>query len=234
MSDLCGYVRGSTDRATESGCGFGVQESAIERWAQANGHSMVLWCRDDEVSGADHMEARRGLPEALAAIQSGMAAGLVVNRLDRLAGDLVLQELLRAEIIRMGGRLFTTSSAEAHLLEEHRADRPRMFVRRVIGTMDGYEHSMIGLRRSYGLVDRHHPGSRHGSPSPVGVPDARSTAAQSPAEQEILYRVSELHELCRSMREIATALANERIEPELPENRPVPTLRLVANRQEAS
>jgi DNA invertase Pin-like site-specific DNA recombinase len=53
MGKLVGYLRVKTDRQAEAGFGLGVQEKAIRGWAEANGHRVVLWCRDEGVSGSN-------------------------------------------------------------------------------------------------------------------------------------------------------------------------------------
>src|SRR5690242_12478196 len=93
---LVGYLRVSTDRQAEEGLGLDVQEHAIRSWAKQEGHRISLWARDEGMSGSNGVETRVGLLDALGAIQSGAARGLVVYRLDRLARDLVLQEQLLA------------------------------------------------------------------------------------------------------------------------------------------
>jgi DNA invertase Pin-like site-specific DNA recombinase len=87
---LAAYLIVSKDRQAEHGLGLEVQEAAIKKWEKANGHRIVLCCRDEGVSGSNGVDTRVGLAEALAAIKDKRAAGLVVCRLDRLARDLVL------------------------------------------------------------------------------------------------------------------------------------------------
>jgi Resolvase, N terminal domain len=64
---------------------------------------------DAGVSGSSGLENRNELSIALEALRDGIAGGLVVYRLDRLARDLVLQEQLLMEICNLGGRTFSTA-----------------------------------------------------------------------------------------------------------------------------
>jgi DNA invertase Pin-like site-specific DNA recombinase len=66
---------------------------------------------DAGVSGSNGLENRNELSIALEALRDGIAGGLVVYRLDRLARDLVLQEQLLMEIRNLGGRVFSTVEA---------------------------------------------------------------------------------------------------------------------------
>src|SRR5207249_390470 len=50
---LVAYLRVSTDRQVEEGFGLDVQEQAIRKWVKREGHRVVLWTRDEGVSGAN-------------------------------------------------------------------------------------------------------------------------------------------------------------------------------------
>jgi len=91
---IAAYLRVSTDRQAEEGLGLEVQEHAIRAWARSQGDRIVMWCRDEGVSGSNGLDTRDGLADALDACKTGHVAGLVVYRLDRLARDLVRQEQL--------------------------------------------------------------------------------------------------------------------------------------------
>jgi DNA invertase Pin-like site-specific DNA recombinase len=130
MSRLVALLRVSTDRQAEHGLGLEVQEVVIKQWAKPKGHRIVLWTRDEGVSGSDGLDTRDGLAEALGALRSRQAAGLVVYRLDRLARDLVVQEQLLAEVWRMGAEVFSTSPGEAGFLTDDPDDPSRKLISR--------------------------------------------------------------------------------------------------------
>ena len=75
------YLRVSTDRQAEQGLGLEVQEQAIRDWALTHDHEISMWCRDEGLSGADSLELRLGLADALEALRSNYAGELVVYRL---------------------------------------------------------------------------------------------------------------------------------------------------------
>ena len=119
---------------------------AIKRWAVKHQYKIIETYADEGVSGAKDLDERLGLADALAAVKSGGAGGLVVYRLDRLARDLVLQEQLLAEVNRAGGQVFSTSDAEQHYLVDDPDDPARRLIRQVLGAVSEYERSMISLR----------------------------------------------------------------------------------------
>jgi DNA invertase Pin-like site-specific DNA recombinase len=71
-----------------------VQEHAIRAWARQHGHKIAAWHRDEGLSGADGLESRTGLADAIRDLRDGRATGVVFYRLDRLARDVILQETL--------------------------------------------------------------------------------------------------------------------------------------------
>ena len=143
---LAAYLRVSTDRQAEEGLGLEVQEQTIKGWAHAHEHRVVLWTRDEGVSGSNGLDTRVGLADVPEAIKRQRVDGLVVYRLDRLARDLVLQEQLLAEIRRLGGELFSTSNAEASYLSDDPDDPSRKLIRQVLGAVNEHERAMIALR----------------------------------------------------------------------------------------
>jgi DNA invertase Pin-like site-specific DNA recombinase len=72
------YVRVSTDAQVDRGHGLDVQKKAITRWANANRHQVAVWTSDEGMSGAERVDRRVGLYEALEALRSGTVGGLVV------------------------------------------------------------------------------------------------------------------------------------------------------------
>ena len=156
---VVGYARVSTNGQAEDGLGLPIQADTIRAWAKSQGHRLVTTYEDAGASGAKELDNRPGLVEALGAIKTGKAKGVVVARLDRLARDLVLQEQLLAEVRRLGGQVFTTSAGEAGYLEDDPTDPSRKLIRQILGAVAEYERSLIALRLQTG---RRHKANRGG------------------------------------------------------------------------
>lgn len=212
--DLTAYVRVSTDKqAQEDKLGKPVQMKAIRDYARANGHRIVQWRYDDGVSGANGLDSRIGLPDALADIKDGTSKGIIVYRLDRLARDLIIQETLLAEIKRMGGQAFTTSKAEAEYLDDDPNDPSRKLIRQVLGAVNEYEKSMIALRLKSGRrMKADQGGYAYGSPA-FGQRAEGKALVTDETEQQAIARISELHQAGKSLREIIAVLDSEEIPP---------------------
>jgi DNA invertase Pin-like site-specific DNA recombinase len=85
---VVGYVRVSTAEQADSGAGLEAQRQAIESEAARRGWRLVQVFEDAAASGKS-MNGRRGLQEALEAVEAGQAEGLVVAKLDRLSRSLL-------------------------------------------------------------------------------------------------------------------------------------------------
>jgi DNA invertase Pin-like site-specific DNA recombinase len=208
---IVGYLRVSTDRQAEEGLGLDVQRDAVRKWAKANGHTIAKWCTDEGVSGSNGLDAREGLPEALGALRSGRARGLVVYRLDRLARDLVLQEQLLAEVWRMGARVYSTSASEdAYMDPEGAADDPsRALIRQILGAVSQYERSMIRLRLRSGKARKRAHGGFIGGQVPLGWRTEEGELVADPSEGAVVARAVALAAEGRSLRQVCSVLDAE-------------------------
>ncbi len=206
---LVAYLRVSTERQAEEGLGLDIQEDAIRAWARTDSHRVVLWARDEGISGSNGLEARLGLADALEAIKSRQVDGLAVYRLDRLARDLVLQEQLLADVRRMGGDVFSTSAAEASFLTDDPEDPSRKLIRQVLGAVNEYERAMISLRLRSGRRRKHATGGyAYGAP-PYGYRVVAGELVPDEREQLAIARMRVLRGDGASYRQIAAVLAAE-------------------------
>jgi len=211
VMNIVAYLRVSTEKQAEEGCGLDVQRDSIRSWARANDHRVVLWTADEGVSGSNGLDARVGLADALRALRTSAADALVVYRLDRLARDLVLQESLLGEVWRMGRRVYSTSPAEDAFLDpDGAADDPsRALIRQVLGAVAQYERAMIRLRLRSGKARKRSLGGYVGGQVPLGWRVERGEFVEDAEEQAALRRMQQLREEGSSLREICAVLDTE-------------------------
>lgn len=84
---VVGYIRVSTNEQTDSGLGLAAQRHAIETECSRRGWTLAAIYSDAGISGKS-VANRPGLADALAAVETGRAAGIVVAKLDRLSRSL--------------------------------------------------------------------------------------------------------------------------------------------------
>jgi len=85
---IVGYTRVSSAEQASSGLGLEAQRTAITEEAQRRGWELVEIYEDAAASGKS-TNGRPGLAQALEAVESDAAAGIVVAKLDRLSRSIV-------------------------------------------------------------------------------------------------------------------------------------------------
>lgn len=196
-----GYLRVSTDRQAEHGLGLEVQEQAIRAWAKANGVRLVDVLRDEGESGANGLDTRVGLAEALARCEAGEATQLVVCRYDRLARDLLLQETTIARLQSKNVEVVSTS-------EPTQGDEiTRTMVRQLLGVIAQYERAVIRGRLASGKAAKRARGGYLGGPTPYGTRAEGKELVLGPKDEVLAVEmVKRLRPLGRSYREICDEL----------------------------
>lgn len=158
------YLRVSTEKQIE-GQGLDIQERAIKAWAASNGSRIVATFRDEGVSGAKDEDEREGLVAALQTIEAGLADGLVVYSLDRLARGLAVQEAILGRVWAISGdrakaaehrptgyrpaRVFSVCDG-GEVLEDDPDDPMRKAMRQMRGVFSELERGMIRKRMRSG------------------------------------------------------------------------------------
>lgn len=77
---LVGYLRVSTD---DKGQDPDRQRAVIQKWADSNNHTVLVWVKDEGTSGATDPFQRQAVLEAIEEAQELKADGIVVEAVDR-------------------------------------------------------------------------------------------------------------------------------------------------------
>lgn len=170
MQTAFAYLRVS-GRGQLSGDGFPRQNQAIKQYAKSNGIHVVQTFEERGVSGTKELDHRPALSALIEALHSDGVKTVIVERVDRLARDLMVQESIIADLMRNGYEV--VSVAEPDLCSD---DPSRVLMRQVLGAFSQYEKSMIvsklrGARQrkkaKNGRCEGQHPFGSH-----VGEPEA--------------------------------------------------------------
>jgi DNA invertase Pin-like site-specific DNA recombinase len=203
------YVRVSTAKQQEA-YGPDVQKTAIRLWAKANGHKVVDW-QEDAISGASELHDRAGWRNAATMVKDGRAEGIVVARLDRLARDVMVQELLLRKLSELGGIVLSTRDSENEMLNGESKDPSRKLVRVILGAISEYDREMtVGRLAAARQAKAARGGYAHG-PLPYGWRSVDGVLAPEPSEQKALRLMESLAAQGKSTRQIAAALAEASI-----------------------
>jgi DNA invertase Pin-like site-specific DNA recombinase len=131
------YLRVSGKGQVE-GDGFQRQCQAIKKYAAANGIKLVQFFEGQGVSGTVENMHRPTWRELVAALHADVVRTILVERLDRLARDLMIQESAIADLHHYGFEL--VSAYEPDLMAN---DPTRVLMRQMLGAFAQYEKDQI-------------------------------------------------------------------------------------------
>src|SRR5208283_4481080 len=140
MTKAFSYLRVS-GKAQIAGDGFPRQRAAIKAHAKAHGFAIVREFADEGVSGAIETKKRPAFAEMVATLHSNGVRTVIVEKLDRLARDLMVQEAALSYFEQHGFTL--VSVAEPDMMA---SDPSRTAFRQMMGVFAQYDKSMIVLK----------------------------------------------------------------------------------------
>lgn len=208
---LAAYLRVSTETQAVHGLGLDIQREAITGWAKANGHRIVGWYSDEGISGANGVETRQGLHDALAAIAQGQAVGLLAYNLDRLARALHVQEGILGQAWALGGTVFTVESGE--VAEDDPDDPYRTAMRQMRGVFSQLEKGVIVARLRAGRRQKRLQGGYSEGAPPLGLKALDGALVPNDQEQATVARIVALRASGASLRGVCHVLAQEGLRP---------------------
>jgi DNA invertase Pin-like site-specific DNA recombinase len=180
-----GYLRVS-GKAQVDGDGFVRQEQAIRQYAASNGYTIESVFREEGVSGTKAMESRPALLE-------------LMEKLDRLARDLMVSESILADFQRKG--VTVVSVAEPDLCS---SEPTRILMRQMMSAFAQYEKSMIVAKLR---------GARQRTKAKTGRCEGVKPYGASADEQTVLGRICALHAQGRTLVAISEVLNAEGVMP---------------------
>jgi len=210
---IVAYTRVSTEKQVREGFGLDAQRSEIKRWAKANDHRVVQWSADEGISGANGIDTREGLFDALALVKSRGTDALVVTSLDRLARQMTQQEGVLAEIWKAGGKVYSLGDG-GEVLEDDPDGPMRTAIRQMRGVFAQLERGLIRQRMTKGKREKSSQGGYVGGAPPFGYDsDHQGNLVPNVEMQRTLARIRQLHEGGSSLRQIIAVLNAEGLKP---------------------
>ena len=198
------YTRFSPRRNAEDCESIETQEDLCRDWCKRQGYTVLATFEDRALSGSE--ENRPGLWAAIEAVKRNDV--LVAYKLDRLARDVFLSELIQREVRKRGATIETVEGGA-------NGDSPEQsMIRQVLQAFAEYERKVIAARTKAAMLHHQAHGRRMSHRVPYGWrPDPNDPArlVVDPAERAIIARIVELHRAGRKLRAIARTLAAEGI-----------------------
>ena len=140
MTKAHAYLRVSGKGQVE-GDGFTRQLKAIREYAASHDIKIVNVYQEEGVSGPMESANRPAWSELMTALHSNGVRVVLIEKLDRLARDLMVQETIIGDLRKHGFEL--VSVAEPDLMAN---DPTRILVRQMMGAVAQYEKSQIVLK----------------------------------------------------------------------------------------
>jgi DNA invertase Pin-like site-specific DNA recombinase len=165
----------------------------------------MLWCSDEGVSGANGVDTRHGLFEALQAVQDGRVQGIVFTSLDRLARKMTEQEGILAEVWHAGGHVFSLGEG-GEILEDDPDDPMRTAIRQMRGVFAQLERGLIRQRMAKGRREKRAQGGYVAGSPRFGMKAHDKALVVHEAEAEAIARIRALRDEGLSLRAIVRQL----------------------------
>jgi DNA invertase Pin-like site-specific DNA recombinase len=192
------YLRVS-GRGQIEGDGFTRQLTAIKKYAAANNIKIVRVLREEGVSGTTDWEDRPSFSEMIGIMMSNGVRTVLVERLDRLARDLMVQESVIADFQRKNLTLISVS--EPDLLVD---DPSRILMRQMLGAFFQYEKTLLVAKLR---------GARQRAKAENGRCEGRKPYGTRPGEAVVIERIKELRLTGMAVDKIARQLNTEGVKP---------------------
>jgi DNA invertase Pin-like site-specific DNA recombinase len=193
-----GYIRVS-GRGQLRGDGFMRQSLAIEKYCAANGHQLIRTFGEKAVPGATDMSDRPAWREMIGEILADGVKVIIIERLDRLARDLMVQEHIIADCQKRGITLLST--AEPDLCS---SDPTRILMRQILGAVAAYDKAMIVLKLR---------GARERKRATAGRCEGAKPYGELPGERAVLERMRTLRASGTTLTAIAAELNGFGVKP---------------------
>jgi DNA invertase Pin-like site-specific DNA recombinase len=191
MTKAFAYLRVS-GRAQVEGDGFDRQLAAIEKHAAANNIEIVQVFREEGVSGTTDWEIREAFVEMMAEVMADGVRTILIERLDRLARDLMVQESIITDFRKKDIQLI--SVYEPDLCSD---DPSRVLMRQIFGAIAQYDKAMIVAKLRVARVRNKAKNGRCEGAKPFGHYNG---------EAEILQQIAKMRLTGMEIKEIAVWL----------------------------
>jgi DNA invertase Pin-like site-specific DNA recombinase len=190
------YLRVS-GKGQVDGDGFPRQRAAITAYAKANNIKIVEWFEEKGVSGTKEDFDRPAWTEMIGKLNG--VKTIIVEKLDRLARELFIQEYIVRDFSKRGLTLLT-----AHSEATDDEDPTRTLFRQMLGAIAQYDRTMTVRKLA---------AARRRTKAKTGRCEGRKPYGFYVGEAEALNRMQELREAGMSFAAISEALNTEGLKP---------------------
>jgi DNA invertase Pin-like site-specific DNA recombinase len=189
-----GYLRVS-GKGQIQGDGFPRQLAAIKAYAAARDIKLVQVFREEGVCGATESAERAAWSALMTALHANGVKTVIIEKLDRLARDLMVQEATIGDLQKHGFTLI--SVAEPDLMA---TDPTRILMRQLMGAVSQYDKSQIVLKLRV---------ARQRMKATTGRCEGRKPYGERDGEATVIERIRGLRSAGMAYQQIAMVLNAE-------------------------
>jgi DNA invertase Pin-like site-specific DNA recombinase len=172
MKKAFAYLRVS-GKGQVKGDGFPRQLQAIKTYAAEHDLKVVQVFREEGVGGAKESMDRPAWAAMMTALLGDGIKTIIIEKLDRLARDLMVQEATIANLVK--NRITLVSVAEPDLMAD---DPTRILMRQLMGAVAQYDKSQIVLKLRSARIRKRAAEVRCEGRKPFGRDDAERAAIE--------------------------------------------------------
>ena len=179
MTSAFAYRRvSSIGQSADDRDGLVRQQATIREYCRKNEIKIVRWFTDS-ISGKTDLEERPALYELMQALHANGVKLVIIEKLDRLARSLLVQESIVADFKRNDFEII--SCAEPDLLSD---DPTRVLLRQMMGAFAEYERSMI--------VQKLRGARQRARATRKDYREGRKPYGSRPGEREVIVRIQRI------------------------------------------
>jgi len=172
MTKAFAYLRVS-GKGQVKGDGFPRQLQAIKGYSAEQGIRVVEVFKDEGVTGTKESMDRPAWAAMITALLANGVRTIIIEKLDRLARDLMVQEATIADLVKSGISLISVS--EPDLMAN---DPTRILLRQMMGALAQYEKSQIVLKLRGARLRKRAAAGRCEGRKPFGRDEAEKAAIE--------------------------------------------------------
>lgn len=184
------------------GDGFPRQQDTINRYARAHHMEVVQEFRDKGVTGTKEALDRPGLTDLFVALKANGVRVVIVENATRVARDLMVSEIILSEFRKLNVKVISADGGVDLTLGND--DPTGKLVRQILAAVSEWEKSLIVQKLRASRLRMRRSGQRC---------EGRKSYGETPAERQVVEKMTGWRKEHKSFKEIAEALNTEGVPP---------------------
>ena len=204
MANAIIYARFSPRRKSEESDSNEIQKAYCEQHAFDKKYNIAGFFEDKALSGSD--VERPALWAAVDALKKGDV--LLVYKLDRLARNVYIMELIKQAVSACGAKI---EAVEGDVKGD---SAESVLIRQILSSISEYERKIIALRTKFAMLQHQRNGKRMGRFAPYGFRvdlEDQTRLVPDPEEQKAIFKIIDLKDKMFEVLQIVRIMNREKV-----------------------